>query len=150
MSNIARFVEYAAAFERSYVSDDWSEVATYFDPNAVYEVGLPILGTDRCDGREEILAWFPTVLNDFDRRFESRELTPLEGPVETGSEVWLRGRATYRAPGVPVLNLELEETLHFEGDLIVRLVDVYTPEMKAECEAYVRAHAVKLGIDLVT
>jgi hypothetical protein len=150
MSNIARFAAYAAAFERAYVSDEWSEVEAFFAPKAVYEVGLPLLGTDRCDGREEIIAWFPKVLNDFDRCFESRELTPLEGPVEKESAVWLRGRATYRAPGVPDFDLELEESLHFEGDLIVKLVDVYTPEMKSACEAYLKEHGAKLGIDLVS
>lgn len=150
MSNLAQFAAYAAAFERSYLSDEWSEVEQYFDPKAVYEVGLPLLGTDRCDGREQILEWFPTVLNDFDRRFDSRELTLLEGPVETANEVWLRGRATYRTAGVPAFDLELEETLRFEDGLIVRLVDVYAPEMQAACEAYLREHGAKLGIDLVT
>jgi hypothetical protein len=150
MSNLARFAAYAAAFEQSYVSGEWSDVEAYFAPDAVYEVGLPLLGTDRCDGRGEILAWFPTVLSNFDQRFETRELTLLDGPIEKEATVWLRGRATYRAAGVPDLNLELEETLHFEEGLIVRLEDVYTPEMQADCETYLRAHGQKLGIDLVS
>lgn len=147
MSHIPRFLEYAAAFEKAYESDHWADLEPYFTEDCVYDIGLPSLGEDRCEGRAALLAWFPDVLNRFDRRFATRELTPLAGPTENGDEVWLRGSATYRAEGVPEFVLVLEETARFEGDRIAVLRDVYTPEMRAETEAYIRKHGAKLGIE---
>jgi hypothetical protein len=147
MSYIPRFAAYAAAFEKAYESDDWSELEAYFSEDCVYESGLPALGMERCEGRAAILAWFPNVLDRFDRRFASRELERLEGPSEEGDEVWLRGKATYRAEGVPDFVLELEETARFDGDCIVHLEDRYTRQMQAEAESYLRKYAAKLGIE---
>jgi hypothetical protein len=149
LSNIPRFLAYAAAFERAYEDDQWSALEKFFSPDAVYEIGLPLLGSERCEGRDAILSWFPDVLDRFDRKFESRELKPLEGPKEEGSEVWLRGSATYRAPGFPDFVLVLEETARFEGDRIVRLEDRYTSEMEAEMRRYLEEHGEKLGLELI-
>ena len=148
MSYIDRFAAYAAAFETAYASDDWSAVKAFFTEDACYEIGLAALGAERCDGRDAILAWFPEVLDRFDRRFASRELALLDGPKETGNEVWFRGTATYSAEGVPDLVLELEETMRFEGDRIAYLADRYTPEMRATAEAYLQQHGETLGIAL--
>jgi ketosteroid isomerase-like protein len=146
MSKIARFAAYAAAFEKSFASDDWSLVEPFFTEDAVYEVDLdpPIGG--RFEGRPAILAYFKQVLDRFDRRFESREIALLEGPKEEGDTVWIRGSATYRAAGVPVFVLELKEIVHFEGDRIRLLEDRYEPAMKKEIRAYLEAHGEKLGI----
>ena len=147
MSNIARFAAYAAAFEKAFESDDWSLVEPFFTEDAVYEIDLgpPIGG--RFEGRAAILAYFKDVLDRFDRRFESRELTLLAGPKEQGDSVWLRGSATYSAAGVPEFVLELEETLHFDGDRIGRLEDHYEPQMAADLSAYLAEHGAKLGIE---
>ncbi len=37
MSILERYQAYAAAFEESYVDDDWSRIGPYFTENAVYE-----------------------------------------------------------------------------------------------------------------
>lgn len=148
MSHIKQFAAYAAAFEKAYESDDWSEVAEYFAEDAVYEINLPILGADRCKGRDEIIAWFKSVLDRFDRRFETRNLFLLEGPKEDGNEVWIKGNATYTAAGVPDLVLTLAETIRFEGDRIVHLEDHYTPEMLEETVRYALAHGPALGIEV--
>jgi len=148
MSNIPRFAAYAAAFEKAFESDDWTELEAFFDEEAVYEVGLPILGTERCEGRAAILAWFPDVLDRFDRRFASRELELLDGPNETDGEVSIRGSATYRAEGVPNFVLVLEEFVRFDGEKIVHLEDRYAPEMVAKCERYAREYGPAIGLDL--
>ena len=148
MSKIALFAAYAAAFEKAFESDDWTELEGYFSEEAVYEVGLPILGTERCEGRAAVLAWFPEVLDRFDRRFESRELELLEGPTEAGDEVRILGSATYRSEGLPELVLVLEETVRFDGERIVHLEDRYTPEMTQEVETYLQRHAEQLGFEL--
>ena len=148
MSIVARFTAYAAAFEESFVSDDWSLVEPFFTEDAVYEVPLdPPMG-GRFEGRAAILAYFKDVLDRFDRRFESRELALLKGPTEDGDSVWIRGTATYRAAGVPDFTLELEETAYFEGDRVRRLEDHYEPAMKQSIASYLKEHGEKLGISM--
>jgi hypothetical protein len=146
MSRIARFAAYAAAFEKSFASDDWSLVEPFFTEDAVYEIDLdpPIGG--RLEGRAAILAYFKRVLDQFDRRFESRELALLEGPKEEGDSVWIRGSATYRAAGVPAFVLELKEIVTFAGDRIRRLEDEYQPAMKQSLADYLGKYGEKLGI----
>lgn len=148
MSNIERFAAYAAAFEKSYENDDWSLVEPFFTLDAVYDARLdPPLG-GHFEGREAILAYFEDILNRFDRRFESREITLLEGPTEKGDSVWIRGSATYRAPGVPDFVLELEETATFDGERICRLEDTYERAMLEKAHDYLDRYAESLGIDL--
>jgi ketosteroid isomerase-like protein len=146
MSNTANFGVYAAAFEKAFESDDWSLVEPFFTEDASYEVYLdPPMGG--CfEGRAAILAYFKTALDEFDRRFESRDLALLEGPKEDGESVWVRGKATYRAAGVPDLVLELEEIAYFDGDRIRRLEDRYEPAMEQQIVAYLKEHGEKLGI----
>jgi len=148
VSNVPRFVAYAAAFEKSYANDDWSVVEPFFSEAAVYDARLPEPLGRCCEGRDEILDYFKFVLDGFDRRFESREIALLEGPREEGDSVWIRGSATYRAAGVPDLVLVLDETAWFDGDRIRRLEDRYEPEMVDALVAYLREHGPKLGISL--
>ena len=146
MSKLPRFAAYAAAFEKAVATDDWSLVEPFFTEDAVYEVGLgPPLG-GRFEGRAAILRYFKRVLDGFDRRFASREIALLEAPNEGPDSVWIRGSATYRAPGVPEFVLELEETVRFEGDRIRCLEDRYEVDMARAIDAYVAAHGKKLGL----
>ncbi len=148
MSMSAHFAAYAGAFEKAFVSDDWSVVEPFLTEEAIYEIALdPPMG-GRFEGRAAILAYFKNILDRFDRRFESREIAVLEGPTEDGESVWIRGTATYRAEGVPDFILELEETVYFEGDRIRRLEDKYPPAAKQTIASYVEKHGTKLGISL--
>ncbi len=150
MSNIPKFVAYAAAFEKAYEDNEWDALEAFFGEDVVYQVGLPLLGAERIEGRDALLAWFPDVLDRFDRKFDSRALKPLDGPREEGDEVWLRGAATYRAEGLPDFVLVLEETLRFEGGLIVHLEDCYSTEMADQTERFVRDHGATIGLELTT
>lgn len=148
MSNIPRFVKYAAAFEEAYASDDWVALEPYFAENAVYDTGSALFFGGRCDDRAAILDYFKRILDGFDRRFESRDLALLEGPFEDGKTVRIRGSATYRAAGVPELVLILDESVTFEGDRIVHLEDRYDAEMQRTFEAWLASHGPRLGIAL--
>jgi SnoaL-like domain len=146
MSSIPQFAKYAAAFEEAYKSNDWSGVEPFFTEDAVYEVklGLPLGG--RFAGRDAILAYFGRVLDGFDRRFASREVTLLEGPREAQDSVWIRGSARYTAPGLPDLEFALEETAWFEGGRIRRLEDRYDEEAQRTLEAYLHEHGARLRL----
>ena len=148
MSKTAQFGAYAAAFEKAFVSDDWSLVEPFFTEDAIYEVGLdPPMG-GRFEGRPAILAYFKDILDRFDRRFESRKIALLDGPKEDGESVWIRGSATYLAEGVPDFVLELEETVYFEGDRIRRLEDEYEATMKQRISVFLKEHSKELGISI--
>lgn len=146
MSLIPRFAAYAAAFEKAVESDDWTLVEPFFTEDAVYvvDVGPPFGG--RFEGRDAILAYFQSILDRFDRRFESREIALVEGPRDDGDAVWLRGSATYRAASVPELSFELEETAHFQGDRIRLLEDRYDGANEEAVEAWLGEHGARLGI----
>jgi hypothetical protein len=148
-TSIPHFARYAAAFETAYASDDWSHVEPFFTEDAVYEAQLPSPLGGRFNGRNAILAYFRRVLDGFDRRFASREVSLVEGPREQDGSVWIKGRARYTAPGVPALEFELEETAWFTGDgRIRRLEDRYDEDTVRELERYLREHGPALGLGI--
>lgn len=150
MSSIPRFAEYAAAFEKAFASDDWSVVEPFFTEDAEYEIGLgPPFAPESGScvrGREAVLRYFKEILDAFDRRFATREVTLLEGPREEGDAVWIRGRADYSSPLAPALSFELEEIATFEGDRIRRLEDRYADATIAAVNRYIEAHGARLGL----
>ena len=129
MDPIGRFREYAAAFEEVFESDDWTLLEGFFSEDAVYELVGAELFEGRHEGRDAIFAALKASLDNFDRRFETRQLEILEGPALEEGAVWMRWRASYRTPGVPELVIDGQESARFEGDRIVRLVDVFALEM---------------------
>ncbi len=145
MDPMARFQEYAAAFEQVYKSDDWSLIEPYFTEDAVYEIlgGQPFAG--RHEGRDAVLAHLKRSVDGFDRRFETRELEILEGPEQEGSSVWLRWRGSYRSPGLPELVIDGEETAVFENGRIRRLEDRFPLEASSILEAWLEANGSRLA-----
>jgi hypothetical protein len=129
MDAIARFTEYAAAFEDVYKSDDWTALERFFSEDAVYELTGADLFVGRHEGRDAVFAALKASLDRFDRRFETRQLEALEGPALRDGAVWMRWRASYRSPGVPELVIDGQESVFFEGDRIVRMVDDFPLEM---------------------
>jgi len=145
--SIPRFAAYAAAFEEAFRSDDWSAVEPFFHEDVVYEVPLPAPLGGRFEGRAAVLAYLKDVLDRFDRRLATREVTLLEGPTQTGDVVWVRGRADYTAAGAPDLTFELEELASFDGDRIRHLEDRYAPAEVERVQAWLKQHGPALGIE---
>ena len=110
MSLIARFGEYAAAFEKGFESDDWSVVEPYLSEDVVYDAPLPAPFGGHPEGREAVVAYFKQVLDALDRRFDLRQLRILDGPSERDGAVWVSGACHYEARGVPDLDFVVEET----------------------------------------
>jgi hypothetical protein len=144
MGMIERYTAYAEAFEEAYESDNWSVLEQYFTPNAVYDfVAAPPLG-DRHEGRATVLKDFKDAVNGFDRRFTSRKVEFVEGPVEKEDGVWVRWAATYTLEGAPDLRMEGEERAFFEGDRIRLLEDRATEQEVQRVETYLAEHGGKL------
>jgi hypothetical protein len=144
MNRIQRFAAYAAAFEKAVAENDWAGVEPHFTADAVYELFGPPPFAGCHAPRDAVLAYLRASLDGFDRRFDSRELALLEGPVERGDEVWLRWRATYRLAGAPPLEVDGEETATYRGDAICRLEDRFEPKSAQRALAYFGEHASKL------
>ena len=147
MSIVARFGEYAAAFEKVFENDDWSILEPYFTENAVYEVlANPPLG-GRQDGRDNIFSGIKIALDTFDRRFDGRVLELVDGPEVRDGAVWIRWRGTYQLSEAPDFILEGEETAHFEGDRISRLEDTFSEGTDEKLQRYMEEHGAKLAVD---
>jgi len=141
---IARFGEYAAAFEVAFEKDDWSALEPYFSEDAVYEIlgGPPFAG--KWEGRRAVLEYLKKSLDTFDRRFETRELELLEGPELRDGAVWIRWRGTYRVADAPPFVMEGEETARLRGDRIERLEDRFESAAAEKLGAWMGANAPKL------
>ena len=144
MSDVGRFMAYAAAFEQAYTSDDWSVVEPFFTEDAVYETLADPPFAGRYEGRPAILAYFKNVLDGFDRRFDERRLDLLGGPEMRDGAVWIRWAVTYRVAGAPDLRFEGEERAHFDGERIRRLEDRIPKEEGARAQAFMGEHGGKL------
>jgi len=146
MTKISNFVAYVAAFEKAYVEDDWSTIESMFTEDATYSINLaPPMG-GRLEGRGAIMAYFKAVLDGFDRRFESREITILDGPHEQGDEIHFRGRATYSSPGIEDLQFEFAETFRFDQDRICSIEDHYDQAVMETTDKYLAKYGERLGI----
>jgi hypothetical protein len=144
MNPVERFNAYAAAFEVVFEKDDWSVLEPFFTEDAVYELfgGPPFEG--RHDGRKAVFANLKQSLDSFDRRFDSRELEVLEGPLERDGAVWMRWRVTYRVADAPPLVIDGEETAEFDGDRIRRLEDDFAEGTAAAALSWMGEHGAKL------
>ncbi len=145
MDPIARFQEYAAAFEDVVKNDDWTILEPFFTEDAVYEVkGAPPFAA-RHAGRSEAFAGLKASLDALDRRFASRQVELLEGPALRDGAVWFRWRLSYHTPGLPQLVVDGFETVHFEGDRIRLLVDDLPLEMAPITEYWFAQYGRGLG-----
>lgn len=144
MDPIARFAEYAAAFERVYASDDWSQLEPYFTEDAEYLMVGSQAFAGRHSGRDAAFAALKRSVDSLDRRFQKREVQLLEGPALVEGAVWFRWRASYRSEGVPELVIDGEERVEFEGDRIRRLTDRFPLETGSIFEHWMSHYANRL------
>lgn len=148
MGPTARFFAYAQDFEQTYVDDDWSRLAQYFEPDAVYEVRNVPFGC-RIEGPEAIFRGIRKSLDHFDRRFAERRPEITDPPAETGDSVSVGWAVTYVKPGAPPFVLRGRSTARYRGDRIVHLVDEYPAGMADEAASWARAYAPDLDASYV-
>jgi hypothetical protein len=131
-----RFVEYAAAFEQTFVDDDWSRLEPYFAEDAVYVVtGEAPLG-GRWEGRKQVIEQLCKSVNEVDRKFDERRLELIGTPTigENWFEVTWRG--VYTKAGCPDLVLEGTERATFEGNRIQLLEDLIDEGVDRRIQEY--------------
>ena len=141
MSNLSRFMAYAAAFEQTYADDDWTRLEPFFADDAVYTVsGLPLACELR--GRDNILRGMKKSLDGFDRRMDLRQLAPTAPPSASGDTVTLHGLVRYRRGDSPAVELRatLEAELH--DGRITRMHDHFTLDPAGE--AWLASYAADL------
>jgi hypothetical protein len=137
LSILDRYLEYADAFEESFVDDDWSRLEAYFTADAIYD-GDPI-----ARGRNAVLAKLQKAVNGFDRRLDSRA-PDFKTPTAKGDMVTMKWTVTYTKKGLPDLVISGVETARFEGDRIALLHDDLDPEAQKAMGEWMAKHGQAL------
>lgn len=137
------FADYAAAFERTFVDDDWSRLTPFFAADAQYEVrGGPYACA--ISGRDAILTGLRKSINGLDRRCSERQLELTGGPdvVETdlGHEVSISWRVTYKYKDAPKVVLPGRSAFTVADNVIVAMRDEYNDEELKDVGAWMVAH----------
>lgn len=130
MTNLSRFMAYAAAFEQTFADDNWQRLEPFFTLDATYQVsGLPAACS--LQGRDAIFAGIKKSLDGFDRRMAKRRLVPSQPPTEADGRVTLHGYVTYERENAPPIDLHATIVCQFDGDRICRMHDTFTLDAAA-------------------
>jgi len=117
------FIEYATAFELTYVDDNWSRLAPFFHEDAVYEVrNMPFHCT--LQGRDSIFAGMRRALDSFDRRGQ-RHIGQDADLIVEADRVTVAGYASYRFDHADDITTRLWELISYRENRIARIVDLY-------------------------
>ncbi|NOX48938.1 MAG: hypothetical protein GXP16_00140, partial [Gammaproteobacteria bacterium] len=98
MNITKQFEGYAAAFERVFVDDNWSQLTQYFAINACYITRGATY--TKAEGREALLSALRHNLSNFDRRFDKRDLITIEGPWVVGNRLTRKWQCCFTLEGV--------------------------------------------------
>jgi SnoaL-like domain len=137
------FMDYAAAFEQTYVDDDWSRLAQFFAEGATYEVrGGPL--ACEISGREAIFAGLKKSIDGLDRRCEDRQLELNDGPnvvaTENGHEISVGWNVIYQYKDAPKVTLPGRSVFNISDGLIVAMRDEYDDKQMESVGAWMAEH----------
>jgi len=143
----AKLIHYASDFEIAYKTDIWTEVASHFETDAVYEVR----NTDfscRIEGRDAIVTGFKKSLDGFDRHLKrtmKRTMYVVDGPNEHGNELSFVWFGQYSQAGIPPLELSARQTLLFNDGKIKLLVDEFLPNYGEDAGSWIATYRPDLN-----
>lgn len=131
------FMDYAAAFEQTYVDDDWSRLAPFFSEDATYEVrGGPM--ACEISGRQAIFSGLKKSIDGLDRRCSERQIDLTGEPnvtatgIDGGGEVSMEWCVTYQYRDAPKMVLPGRSVITIASGVIVAMRDEYDDsEMEA-------------------
>ena len=137
------FMDYAAAFEQTYVDDDWSRLTQYFSEDASYEVRGGPLACDIC-GREAIFSGLKKSIDGLDRRCTDRQLELTDGPntvgTDDGHEVSIGWNVSYHYGDAPQLTFPGRSVFTIADGLIVAMRDEYVDKEMGSVGAWMLEH----------
>ena len=144
MSLATRFEQYARDFELTMTDDNWSRIRAHFCEDAVREEhALPLISL-RHEGVEQIVSEWRQIIDNFDRRFDYRIVTPVGRAKMSGDRVTLRWVGAYVIDRAPALLGEGTEIALYEGDRIKHLETTWTKETIARNIEWATEHGGKL------
>lgn len=137
------FMDYAAAFEQTYVDDNWSRLTPFFSKDATYEVrGGPM--ACEISGREAIFSGLKKSIDGLDRRSAERKLELIDAPnvvpSGAGEELSVGWRVTYQFGDAPKLALPGRSVVKVVGGVIIELRDEYDDTQLEEVGAWMREY----------
>ena len=141
------FMDYAAAFEETYVDDDWSRLTPFFHENARYQV---LGGPMACEigGREAIFRGLKKSIDGLDRRFDERVIEISDGPHVTkqadGEEVGIGWLVTYRRGDAPKIGIPGRSVLTVVDGRIAAMRDEYDVAAMAPVGAWLQQYGADL------
>jgi hypothetical protein len=138
-----RFARYALKFERAFKTDQWDDVKACFHPEAIYALaGSGPKYDGEAHGPEAIIALFKRMLDETDRKFDSRR-PGLNGlPRVRKGELMVPWRAKYKL-GEQAIVLHGISHCRFEGNQIIALDDTMEPE---ECRRWLELARTKAAV----
>jgi hypothetical protein len=124
-------MDYAAAFEQTYVDDDWSRLTQYFSEDASYEVrGGP--SACKISGREAIFTGLKKSINGLDRRCTDRQLELTDGPhnggTDNGHELGIGWKVLLQYGDAPQVTLPGRSVFTIADGVIVAMRDEYVDQ----------------------
>jgi hypothetical protein len=133
------FMDYAAAFEQTYIDDDWSRLTQYFSEDASYEVrGGPF--ACEISGREAIFTGIKKSIDGLDRRCTNRQLDLTDGPhtaaTDDGHEVSVGWNVIFQYGDAPKLTLPGRSVCTIADGVIIALRDEYDAQEMAAVGAW--------------
>ncbi|MFT7245083.1 MAG: hypothetical protein ACI82A_002448 [Candidatus Azotimanducaceae bacterium] len=120
MSDLELFKAYAAAFEETYIDNNWQRLAQYFTADAVYAPG----DGSEAVGRDQVLAQLREGVDGLDRLFDSRALI-ASPPSAEGDTVSLTWKLTLSKAGAPDLTVAGAEHATYTAGAISHLEDIF-------------------------
>ena len=141
------FMDYAAAFEETYVDDDWSRLTPFFHEDARYEVrGGPM--ACQIAGRDAIFRGLKKSIDGLDRRFDERTIEISDGPhvakVPDGEEVSIGWLVTYRRSDSPKIGIPGRSVFTVVDGRISAMRDEYDDTAMAPVEAWLQQYGADL------
>jgi ketosteroid isomerase-like protein len=138
-SAIFRFLDYFRAFEATMADDDWGRLAPLLAPDAVYEIeGAPF--ACRIEGRDAIIEALRKSVSGLDRRLDDRSLEIVSASRLGADACRVDLIAGYARTGAPQLRFPVSMECETRSGEIVRLTDVYDPDLAAGAVDWLIAH----------
>ena len=144
---IGNWLTYAAAFEKAIENKDWDQVIDCFHPEGTYirYSDDERLHTPQVKGNKNIAANFEASVEQFDRRFKSRNIRNVTLSCVDDFDLNHQFHIIYKADGLPDFEFSGHENYVFDDQgLIVSLEEVITPGVGGKLIEWLMQHGSKL------